>query len=303
MFRVWAFLWFALAAGFVQAGQNVVVVLDDSGSMNETLRSDRRLAKIAAAKQALLTVLEQLPPDARVGIVLLNGPYGRGEWVYPLGPVDQATIRQAIQGIGAGGGTPLGERMKTGADALLALREKDHYGSYRLLIVTDGEATDGNLVQQYLPDILTRGIWVDVIGVDMAGDHTLATEVHTYRRADDPASLEQAIREVFAESTGGPGDADESDFELLAAIPDEVAAAALAALAQSGNHPIGEKPATAAAFDDLDRARAAPPVPRPREAERTGAWGLSCVGFGVLFVLGLLIMMLSTSRRRQARGR
>ena len=138
MFRNCVFVWFLLAAATARGGQNVVVVLDDSSSMNESMRSDPRVTKMAAAKRALLAVLERLPPDAKVGIVLLNGQARKGHWVCPLGPVNQADLRQAIQGISANGGTPLGERMKTGADSLLALREDEHYGSYRLLIVTDG---------------------------------------------------------------------------------------------------------------------------------------------------------------------
>ncbi len=304
MFRSCVLLGLLLAAASADAAQNVVVVLDDSGSMNERMRRVRRMDKIEAAKEALVAVLEQLPPDAKVGIVVLNGSRGRGEWVYPLGPVNQGEIRRAVQGILADGNTPLGARMKDGADALLELRAQEHYGSYRLLIVTDGEATDAGLVDEYLPDILTRGIWVDVIGVDMAGDHSLATQVHTYRKADDPASLEQAIREVFAESTDDAGDAAESDFELLAAIPDEVAEAALAALSQSGNYPIGEKPPAAA----QPPGRGAPPRPPrplpgpPSPGQAIGIGSICFAMFIVAFILMVLFVVVSSTKRRRSGG-
>ena len=42
----------ATCASFAPAGQNVVVVLDDSGSMNERMRSNRRVTKMDAAKEA-----------------------------------------------------------------------------------------------------------------------------------------------------------------------------------------------------------------------------------------------------------
>ena len=301
MFRSCALLGLMLAAASADAAQNVVVVLDDSGSMDERMRSDRRLDKIEAAKQALIAVLQQLPADAKVGIVLLNGSRGRSKWVYPLGPVSQNQIRQAVRGIVADGNTPLGARIKDGADALLKLRDKEHYGSFRLLIVTDGEASDAHLVEEYLPDILTRGIWVDVIGVDMAGDHSLATQVHTYRKADDPASLEQAIREVFAESTSDPGDAVESDFEVLAAIPDEVAEAALTALSQSGNYPIGEAPPGLGQGPGESRPRPATPrrgTPSPAQTVSIGG-GVCCVVFLVLFVLVVLLVIASSTQRRR----
>jgi uncharacterized protein YegL len=231
-----------VVAHAAQAGQNVVVVLDDSGSMAERMHGDRRTRKMEAAKAALTEVLEQLPPEAKVGVVALNRGAGERAWIVPLGTIDPPEVREAIQRISAQGGTPLGRYMKVAADSLLALRSQEHYGSYRLLIVTDGEATDRDLVERYLPDILSRGITVDVIGVDMEDDHSLATLVHTYRRADDPQSLARAIHEVFAESSGVSQDTGESDFELLAALPDQLAEAALSALTQSGNHAIGEMP-------------------------------------------------------------
>ena len=77
--------------------------------------------------------------------------------------------------------------MKQGADALLDARKKQFgYGTYRLLVVTDGETDDAGLVDGYTPDIISRGITIDAIGVEMQSQHTLATMVHSYRSADDP---------------------------------------------------------------------------------------------------------------------
>jgi len=58
-------------------------------------------------------------------------------------------LKKAIDPISHGGRTPLGQYMKIGADALLAKKEKQHnYGSYRLLVVTDGEASDQRAVDK-----------------------------------------------------------------------------------------------------------------------------------------------------------
>ena len=75
----------------------------------------------------------------------------------------------------------------------------------------------------------------------LKASHTLATRVNSYRKADDPDSLVQAMSEVFAE-VGLTGDDDASDeqFALIAALPDGMALSMLQALARSGNHPIGE---------------------------------------------------------------
>ena len=224
--------------------QVVVVVLDDSGSMDRRMSTGpRNPRKIEAAKNALLTVLEQLPTDAEIGIVALNGPNGEGDWIKPLGPVDRSSLQATIGRITAGGSTPLGEYLKIGTDVLLTHRANNKFGDYRLLIVTDGEANDGWLVDRYLPEILSRGITVDVIGVDMATEHSLATRVDSYRRADDPQSLTQAIQESLAETTMDGNDPDESaEFELLQGLPDELVVAAIDALCRNNDLPIGERP-------------------------------------------------------------
>jgi hypothetical protein len=173
-----------------------------------------------------------------------------------------------------------------------------------LLIVTDGEATDAEKVEAYLPDILSRGITVDVIGVDMLDDHSLATKVHSYRRADDPASLTRALQETFAESSGVPDDAGASDFEQLAPIPNEVAAAALAALTASGNHPIGETPRAAGPGPrESEPITRAPMPPQATPQVAVGAitvllLGLLC--FAVFVVLVVIVGVVVLASRRSS---
>ncbi|MCC9608866.1 VWA domain-containing protein [Blastopirellula sp. JC732] len=218
---------------------NVVVILDNSGSMNEGMHSGG--TRIDAAKSALLRVLDQTPAGAKVGVFLLNaGP--TGNWLIPLAPVDKSEIKDAVSNLRADGGTPLGASMKSAADALLQLRESQRYGDYKLLIVSDGEASDANLVERFLPEIQARGLLIDVIGVNMAREHSLATRTSTYRNAGDPKSLEQAISAVVLgeSSASNANDAGESDFELLASVPSELAAASLAALTGMANDPVGE---------------------------------------------------------------
>ncbi|MEM6732647.1 MAG: vWA domain-containing protein, partial [Myxococcota bacterium] len=202
-------------------------------------------SKMRAAKDALRRVLEQIDPGTHVGL-LAFGSVGRGRWLYPLGPVEDRTrLTQAVSRLEAAGGTPLGACIKLGADALLEDRESQFgYGTSTLLVVTDGEANDNWLVDEYAPEVVARGIRLDVIGVAMAKQHTLAQTAHSYRRADDPKSLERAVSEVFAEVTAQSTDAapGEGAFELAAAFEPEMAMEVITALASSGNHPIGEKP-------------------------------------------------------------
>jgi hypothetical protein len=222
---------------------NVVIVLDASGSMAKPMRATGT-PKMDAAKTALKEVLRQVPETTHIGVLVFSARNIQDDWIYPLGPRDDAALLAAIDAPMPRHGTPLGQYMKTGADRLLQERAKQYgYGTYRLLVVTDGEASDTQLVNKYTPEIMARGITVDVIGVDMRGKHTLATQVHSYRSADDPDSLKQAVQDVFAEiSSDSNADADEDAFDLIASIPFEVAEGMLVALATSGNNPIGESP-------------------------------------------------------------
>ena len=223
----------------VEVTDNVVVVVDASGSMS-TIMSGTGRDRMSVAKDALKQVLKQVPDTTHVGVLV----FPRANWVYPLGPRKESMLARSIDSIQQGGGTPLGEYMKLGADALLQARQKQFgYGTYRLLIVTDGEAGDRQKVEDYTPDIISRGITIDVIGVEMGSSHMLAEKAHSYRNANNPQSLQQAISNVFAEvASNDGGTAVEDAFELIADLPDATASAMVKSLSTSGNQPIGEIP-------------------------------------------------------------
>lgn len=274
---------------------NVVILLDASGSMGEAMRGTP-VKKMASAKTAIKEVVRTLPQSTQVGLLVFGSRING--WAYPLGMRDDAKLNKAIDSLHSEGGTPLGRYMKLAADRLLEERKAQYgYGSYRLLIVTDGEAGDPDLVKRYTADIISRGIVTDVIGVDMTGDHTLATKVHSYRRANDPESLRKALQEVFAE-VGKTGDdqSGERAFEELDGLPDEMAMAMVKALISSGNHPIGNSPAVPAPVV-APRTQSAPsppePVqPRPPQRTKSRSWL-------VYVILGVIIFSVISKNRRR----
>jgi hypothetical protein len=284
---------------------NVVIVLDASGSMKQTL-SGTGMNKMEAAKSALKAVLQTVPQSTHIGLLVFSSANLKDDWAYPLGPRNDAILMNVIDSIEASSGTPLGEYIKKGADRLLQERAKQFcYGSYRLLVVTDGEAQDQNLVERYTPEVMSRGVTMDVIGVGMKSDHTLARKVHSYRRANDPASLKRAVREAFAEIVGAGTDTTQADaFDLLAPIPSEVAAAMIQALSASGNHPIGAKPAPAQRPQTAPAAavqshppsepaqRTTPPAATHSNQKRLRLWPI---------VLGVIIVSLLFRRRKGVR--
>lgn len=237
----------ATPAAAQEAHDCVVIVLDASGSMNDMMPRSGGKTKMAAAKSAIKTVIKDVDQETYVGLLVFSGSYKSKDWLHSLGPRNDSAMFDALDLVQAHGGTPLGSYIKTGADALLTKRDEQlGYGSYRLLVVTDGEADAGFervYVEEYPPEVLARGITLDTIGVNMNSRHTLATLSHSYATADNPKELTRALREVFAEVSQQPGDdASDDAFAVLAPLPDEMAMAMLEALCSSGNHPIGEEP-------------------------------------------------------------
>lgn len=205
--------------------ENIIVILDASGSMNDKFRADQSKSKMEAAKEALREVLAKVPENTHIGLLVFSGSNVQDDWVYPLGPKNTERLMTAIELPQPGGGTPLGKYMRIGANRLLEQREKQYnYGNYRLLIVTDGVANDEAKVAQYTPEIIDKQIRVDVIGVDMQTDHLLAKDADSYRRADNPGALVAAVSQILAE-TGGTGTdtGGEDAFEDIAPLSDEIA--------------------------------------------------------------------------------
>lgn len=287
-----------LMASTAMAQQNIVVVLDDSGSMGGSRMRD--------AKVALTEVINSLPKDTQLAIYALNAG-----WVYPnsngtITQLDAKVAASAVDGVYPSGGTPLGSAIKVGGDSLLSLRKTHHYGTYRLLVVTDGEATDGNLAYEYLPDIARRNITVDLIGLDMSGQHSLATAINgSYKEADDAKSLAKAVQAVLAESSGSSGDADESDYELLQGIPDDFAKTALKTLAKTDDTtPIGEKPVVQVVLDEEGNVvvdEEGNVATEPAEVVNGGGGGVGTVFLVVLgiVVIGIVLMVVVNGGRRR----
>ncbi len=276
----------------MSADNVVVVVLDDSGSMNQKMPNG--MLRIQAAQQALASVLGQLPPETRVGVLALNSRVNGEPWVIPMGPIGQTDWKSRVSSIQANGGTMLGEFSKVAANELLKMRESDRYSNYRLLIVTDGEASDPEVLSRYLPDILSRGITLDVIGVSMASAHSLAALAHSYRSADDAETLTAAINEVFAE-TSGDDTSTQSDFELLQGLEDGVAEEILRSLAQVNNEPIRE-----VTLEPEMVSRFQMPAPPPQGGGSVFGGLFCCCGMivGLAVIGGILLNAVTKKRRR-----
>ena len=266
---------------------NIVVILDASGSMHDKFSGDLTKSKMEAAKAALQEVLAKVPDDTRIGLLVFSGANIQNEWVYPLGEKDTQKLIAAIDLPQPSGNTPLGKYIRIGANRLLEQREQQYnYGNYRLLVVTDGEASDGDKVKHYTPEILNRQIRIDVIGVDMKTDHMLANVVDSYRKADNPGELVAAVSQILAE-TGDTGTdvSGEDVFEYITPLSSEIAADLIQRLTTPpSNTAITVKPMGVTPSQTTTPIKT--PTPQRRDAEnQSGIWlvillvALSVIGF------------------------
>ena len=270
---------------------NIVVILDASGSMKDKFRADMTKSKMDAAKAALQEVLAKVPDGTNIGLLVFSGNNIPDAWVYPLGPKDTAKLLSAINLPQPGGGTPLGTYIRIGANRLLEQREKQYnYGTYRLLVVTDGEAQDPEKVAQYTPEILNRQIRVDVIGVDMKTDHMLAKDVDGYRKADNPGELVAAVSQILAETTATTSDVDGEDaFEYIAPLSSEIAEDLIARLTRPPSNT-----AISTTVERIPPQPKTPPTqstqPTPQRKQSSGNGTSWLVVIVVLGIIGFVVL-------------
>lgn len=252
---------------------NVVILLDGSGSMDDPLG---RVRKIDAAKKAIKKVVSGIPDTTRIGVLVFSQDLGpQRAWVYDLGEKDMRKLSSAIDPVRPNGGTPLGTYIKYAADRLLQQRENQYnYGTYKLLVVTDGEASGNGEYERmikYAPEVVSRGITLDVIGVGMPRGHALQSFANSYRNANDPKSLESAVTQVFAE-IGGNDDEVSEDFELLSGLPDGSILPIIEAISKSSssNHPIGGKPRASVNQEKGTQTASSSPNTTPKNNQKSG---------------------------------
>jgi uncharacterized protein YegL len=284
-----AFLLVATPASAAVTDANVLVLLDTSGSMQEGMGGG--VIKMRAAQEALVNVLDKVPESTNIGVLTFAG------WAFELAPVTErkAELIARIRATTPSGGTPLAQYTKIAGDSLLNTRERNRgYGTYKLLIVTDGESSDNGLME-YVGDLNRRGVVVETIGVKMKGDHALSTKTK-YMRADDPNSLKAAVGTVFAETHADRESEVEEGFDAVSGLTDDLVKSVIVTMIDTRNYPVGDTPPpeevsiTNSAGERVVIQTQVPPV--TPEATEGGGWGFIKIMAIVLVVIGIVIVLL-----------
>jgi Ca-activated chloride channel family protein len=181
--------------------RNIYIVFDGSGSMNNKLQQSGNQhfkSKIDGAKWAVDEFMKTVPDDINLGLFVFDGQGVRE--VVPLAPLDRAAFLAAIHDVRAAGATPLGESIKAGVDALMKNYQRQlGYGEYRLIVVTDGEASGSSIAEavQYAQDF---GVPIYTIGLDVQENHSLRANSRQFFSAKSFEALKKGLIDSAAES-------------------------------------------------------------------------------------------------------
>ena len=177
---------------------NYFVILDGSGSMNESECSSRN--KMADAIDALSAFVNSVPQDANIGVSVFNN--NKIMELIPLqreGSINTAKLSQIVPG----GATPLRSAIENAYTKMTSQGERQlGYGEYHLVVITDGLATEGEDPTAVVRQMLSGSpVNLYTIGFCIGSDHSLNQPgLSTYRAADNLEALKQGLSEVLAEA-------------------------------------------------------------------------------------------------------
>jgi len=149
-----------LAFAFERSADTLLIILDVSSSMGETINGE---VKIDIAKSVLLDLLDNMPDNINVGIRIF-GLNCRTELLTPVGPIQRTALRAEILALEPRGATPIAEALVATAGDLQAIADPQ-----LVLLISDGiETCDGDPVQA-ARDLIALGydLKFHIVGFDI----------------------------------------------------------------------------------------------------------------------------------------
>lgn len=181
---------------------NYMVVLDMSGSMDSDQCSGSFSTKSDAAKSALNVWIDSVDQEANLGLIIFDG---QGPSVrVNLGQDNRPNFRQHVNTSRPNGGTPLLSSLRLAHQELTErARYQQGYGTYRLMVITDGEHSEGENPRIEIEQIAgnpSNPIELHTIGFCIEDSALNQPGVTLYRSARNPEELAQGLESALAES-------------------------------------------------------------------------------------------------------
>jgi len=183
--------------GQISLKRNFYFVFDGSGSMKDQPPSAGQFnTKIEGAKWAVKEFMKTVPNDVNLGLFVFDSN-GERE-VLPLGSNHRKEFLEDIDAVDPAGSTPLGDAIGKGAKALVKEYKRQlGYGDYRLIVITDGEASDN--INKGIAKAEKYNMPIYTIGFGIGQGHSLRKHSVSYKSADSAKELKDALQEAAAE--------------------------------------------------------------------------------------------------------
>lgn len=182
----------AVADPGVGPRRHVELVLDASGSMNDKLLDNTRMA---VAKGAVKSLITALPVDTPLGLRVFKGCDNIASLI-PIAKVDKPAYIATVEAIEPNGGTPIVASLLQSFQALAKLQDVERLS----VLVTDGGESCNGAIKDAAEQAKERSIRVIVISFDIK-ERTINEQLQklaeltggAYFNAQDGAELQAAL--------------------------------------------------------------------------------------------------------------
>jgi Ca-activated chloride channel family protein len=171
---------------------SVVLALDVSGSM---AANDVQPSRIDAAVSAADTLIDKLPSNAQVGLVIFNS---QAQVVAPL-TSDKGSVKGILGQLSPGGGTAIGSAVEASIAQLTGIVDPNGPKSQnyaRVILLTDGSSNTGVDNQTAAADAAKAHIPVDTIGIGSRGQAVFVQGIEV------DGVDEQALQQIASTTNG-----------------------------------------------------------------------------------------------------
>jgi uncharacterized protein with von Willebrand factor type A (vWA) domain len=172
--------------------KNIIIIFDDSGSMRTQAKNPK--SRLSRAKEATIKFVSYLPENYNLGFYGLNRGYK-----FPLQTLDEKSLKQITQIIStmrAKGATPIAKAINKMINKMQKQKSiQAGYGTYTIVIATDGAANKQNEMLKAVDKAIDAGIEIKTIGIDI-GNHTLKS-VTTFTEASSVEQLVEAMKKAI----------------------------------------------------------------------------------------------------------
>lgn len=197
----------AVAATPAPSAGATLIVLDASGSMNERIGGE---TKMAIARRAVHELVDSLPAGTQLGLVAYSHRRSSCddiELLIPPGPLDRAAFLAAVDALRPKGRTPLSAALEFAASALDYTK-----AAANIVLVSDGVETCGRdpcatalQLAQAAHALKIHAVAFDLSAREGKSFECIATATNgRFLQANDAASLRDALVLAVAEATAPP---------------------------------------------------------------------------------------------------